>query len=285
LSPQFLQRVMDGKRRQMSLLADGERESVRDAAVARRAGRSARFHRELLARQTAIIAEFKRHSPSAGAIQAQADPVELARIYEAGGAAAMSVLTEPEHFKGSLDDLRLVAASVGLPLLRKDFAVDRHQVYEAALAGAEAVLVIVAGLTDAEALKLMDAAHQTKLDALVEVHTAEELERAAALGARLIGVNNRNLKTLEVDLETSLRLAELAPPDATLVAESGLRTRQDIERLQAVGYRAFLIGETLMRAADPRAKLAALQGFHPQSAKDGQIGGPGGAGAVSVRGH
>ena len=261
MSAEFLQRVMDEKRRQMSLLTDAEREAARVSALAQRAGRDARFHRELLARPTAIIAEFKRHSPSAGAIQAAADPVEVARMYEAGGAAAMSVLTEPDHFKGSLDDVRSVAAAVELPLLRKDFAVDRHQVYEAALAGAEAVLVIVAGLSDAEALKLLDAAHQVKLDALVEVHTAEELRRAAVLGARLIGVNNRNLKTLKVDLETSLRLAELAPPDATMVAESGLRTREDIERLQAVGYRAFLIGETLMRAADPRAELAALQGL------------------------
>jgi len=265
---------MDEKRRQMSELTDAEREAARDSAVAHRAGRTARFHRELLARPTAIIAEFKRHSPSAGAIQAGADPVEVARMYEAGGAAAMSVLTEPDHFKGSLDDLRSVAAAVELPLLRKDFAVDRHQVYEAALAGAEAVLVIVAGLSDAEALKLLDAAYQTKLDALVEVHTAEELRRAAALGSRLIGVNNRNLKTLQVDLETSLRLAELAPADATLVAESGLRTREDIERLQAAGYRAFLIGETLMRAADPRAELASLQGIHPQSAGNAQTRGP-----------
>jgi indole-3-glycerol phosphate synthase len=261
VSAEFLMRVMDGKRRQMSLLGDEEREAARDAAVAHRAGRSARFHSGLLARPTAIIAEFKRHSPSAGDIQAGADPVALARLYENGGAAAMSVLTEPDHFKGSLDDLRRVAAAVALPLLRKDFAVDRHQVYEAALAGAEAVLVIIAGLSDADALKLLDAAHQVHLDALVEVHTAEELQRAAALGARLIGVNNRNLKTLKVDLDTSLRLAELAPPDATLVAESGLRTRTDIERLQSVGYRAFLIGETLMRAADPQAALAALQGL------------------------
>lgn len=261
MSSEFLARVMDGKRRQMSLLGDQEREAARDAAVTHRAGRSARFHRQLLACPTAIIAEFKRHSPSAGAIQAGADPVALARLYEAGGAAAMSVLTEPDHFKGSLEDLRLVASTVKLPLLRKDFAVDRHQVYEAALAGAEAVLVIVAGLSDAEALKLLDAAYQVNLDALVEVHTAEELQRAATLGASLIGVNNRNLKTLKVDLETSLRLAELAPPEATLVAESGLRTRADIERLQSAGYKAFLIGETLMRAADPRAELANLQGL------------------------
>jgi indole-3-glycerol phosphate synthase len=263
VSAEFLVRVMDGKRRQMSLLGESERERVRDEALARRAGCSARFHAGLLARPTAIIAEFKRHSPSAGAIQAGADPEALARLYQAGGAAAMSVLTEPEHFKGSLEDLRRVAAAVTLPLLRKDFAVDRHQVYEAALAGAEAVLVIVAGLSDADALKLLDAAHQVKLDALVEVHTAEELQRAAALGARLIGVNNRNLKTLQVNLETSLRLAELAPAGATLVAESGLRTRNDIERLQTAGYRAFLIGETLMRAADPQAELAALQGLEP----------------------
>jgi indole-3-glycerol phosphate synthase len=273
VSAEFLQRVMDGKRRQMSLLGEGEREAVREAAMAQRAGRTARFQRELLARPTAIIAEFKRHSPSAGAIQAGADPVDIARSYEAGGAAAMSVLTEPEHFKGSLDDLRRVAAAVGLPLLRKDFAVDRHQVYEAALAGAEAVLVIVAGLSDAEALKLLDAAHRVKLDALVEVHTAEELQRAAALGARLIGVNNRNLKTLTVNLETSLQLAELAPADATLVAESGLRTREDIERLQAAGYKAFLIGETLMRAGDPRAALAELQGLPAGALSGGTMSG------------
>jgi indole-3-glycerol phosphate synthase len=261
VSAEFLERVMDAKRRQIGLLGDREREAVRDAAVLARASRQPRFHRELLAHPTAIIAEFKRHSPSAGAIQSAADPLALARQYESGGAAAMSVLTEPEHFHGSLDDLRTVAAAVTLPLLRKDFIVDRHQVYEAAIAGAEAALVIVAGLTDADALKLLDAAHLVHLDALVEVHTAAELQRAAALGARLIGVNNRNLKTLKVDLETSLHLAELAPAGATLVAESGLRTRADITRLQSAGYQAFLIGETLMRSGDPVTSLRELQGL------------------------
>lgn len=261
MSAEFLQRVMDGKRREMSVLGDERREGVRDAALAARAGCKARFRAELLARPTAIIAEFKRHSPSAGDIQAGADPVDVARMYEAGGAGAMSVLTEPEHFKGSLEDLRRVSSAVRLPLLRKDFMVDRHQVYEAAIAGADAVLVIVAGLTDTDALKLLDAAHKVHLDALVEVHTEEELRRAAALGAELIGVNNRNLKTLKVDLETSLRLAELAPAGATLVSESGLRTRADIERLQSAGYKAFLIGETLMRAGDPLAALGELQGL------------------------
>jgi indole-3-glycerol phosphate synthase len=256
---------MDGKRHEMSLLCDAEREAVRDAALAARAGRVARFRSALVARPVAIIAEFKRCSPSVGDIAIGADPLEVARRYEAGdeagGAAAMSVLTEPEHFKGSLDDLRRVASGVRLPLLRKDFMVDRHQVYEAAIAGAEAVLVIIAGLTDVDALKLLDAAHNVRMDALVEVHTGEELLRAAALGAKLIGVNNRNLKTLKVDLDTSLRLAELAPPDATLVAESGIRTRADIERLQTAGYQAFLIGETLMRSGDPLATLRELQGL------------------------
>jgi indole-3-glycerol phosphate synthase len=259
MSAEFLQRVMDAKRRELSLLGDRVREELRDQALAARSHRSPRFLAALLAQPTAIIAEIKRHSPSAGDIHSGADPLEIARLYESGGAAAMSVLTEPEHFKGSLDDLRLVASGVKLPLLRKDFMVDRHQVYEAALAGAEAVLVIVAGLSDADALKLLDAAHQGHLDALVEVHTAEELRRASALGATLIGVNNRNLKTLKVNLETSLQLAELAPPNATLVAESGLRTRADIERLQFVGYKAFLIGETLMRSGDPLATLRELQ--------------------------
>jgi len=263
VSAEFLQRVMDAKRRQLSLLADVEREAAREAAVAARHGRTPRFRAALLAHATAIIAEFKRHSPSAGDIQGAADPVSLAGLYESGGAAAMSVLTEPEHFKGSLDDLRRVAAAVQLPLLRKDFLVDRHQVYEAAIAGAEAILVIVAGLTDADALKLLDAAHLVHLDALVEVHTEEELHRASALGATLIGVNNRNLKTLQVDLETSLRLAPLASPDAVLVSESGLRTRADLVRLQSAGYKAFLIGETLMRSADPLAALAELQGLAP----------------------
>ena len=259
MSVEFLQRVMDAKRHAMSLLEDCEREQMREAAIAARRTKTPRFRQALLLRSTAIIAEFKRHSPSAGDIQSTADPVEIARLYQQGGAAGMSVLTEPEHFKGSLEDLRRVSAAVQLPLLRKDFMVDRHQVFEAALAGAEAVLIIVAGLSDADALKLLNAAHTVHLDALVEVHTDAEFRRAITLGATLIGINNRNLKTLKVDLETSLHLAALAPPDATLVSESGLRTRADIERLQAAGYKAFLIGETLMRAGDPLAALRELQ--------------------------
>ncbi|MDR3765230.1 MAG: indole-3-glycerol phosphate synthase TrpC [Acidobacteriota bacterium] len=264
MSVEFLQRVMDGKRRALSLLGDKCREDLRQRALEMRHGRAPRFVASLLDKPTAIIAEFKRCSPSAGAIQADADPVKVACLYEVGGAAAMSVLTEPEHFHGSLKDLYNVSSAASLPLLRKDFLVDRHQVFEAAVNGAAAVLVILAGLSDAEALKLLDAAALVHLDALVEVHTEEELLRAENIGATLIGVNNRNLKSLQVDLNTSLQLAERAPKNAVLVAESGLRTRQDILRLQGAGYRAFLIGETLMRAGDPFRALRQLQGLEAE---------------------
>ena len=261
MSAQFLEQVMDAQRHRLSEVGEGERERVRELALVARRNCQPRFAQALTARPAAIIAEFKRRSPSAGIIQGAADPVAVARLYQEGGAAAMSVLTEPEHFHGSLADLSAVSAAVSLPLLRKDFMVDRHQVFEAAAHGAEAILIIVAGLSDAEALKLMDAAHVAKLDALVEVHTAEEMRRAANIGATFIGVNNRNLKTLTTDIETSLHLAPLAPATATLVSESGLRTRQDITRLQSAGYAAFLIGETLMRAGSPVAALRELQGL------------------------
>jgi indole-3-glycerol phosphate synthase len=258
---EFLQQVMTAQRYRLSEVGEAEREQVREQALAVRKDREPRFALALAGRPTAIIAEFKRRSPSAGIIQGAANPVAVAKLYEAGGAAAMSVLTEPEHFHGSLADLDAISSAVSLPLLRKDFMVDRHQVFEAAAHGAEAILIIVAGLTDAEALKLMDAAHVAKLDALVEVHTAEEMRRAAAIGATFIGVNNRNLKTLTTDIETSLHLAPLAPAAATLISESGLRTREDITRLQSAGYVAFLIGETLMRAGSPEATLRELQGL------------------------
>ena len=260
MSAEFLEQVMNAQRHRLADIGEAERERVRELALAARRKREPRFAQALTARPTAIIAEFKRRSPSAGIIQGAADPVAVAKLYTEGGAAAMSVLTEPEHFHGSLADLSAISLATTLPLLRKDFMVDRHQVFEAAVHGAEAILIIVAGLTDAEALKLMDAAHAAKLDALVEVHTAEEMRRATAIGATLIGVNNRNLKTLTTDIATSLQLAPLAPPTATLVSESGLRTREDITRLQSAGYRAFLIGETLMRSGLPMATLRELQG-------------------------
>jgi indole-3-glycerol phosphate synthase len=203
-----------------------------------------------------VIAEFKRRSPSKGIIRPDADLLSIVQGYEAGGAAAVSVLTEEDYFAGSLDDLRTVKATVRLPVLRKDFVFDEYQVYESAAAGADAILLIVAALDDELLLDLRRLAEdELGLDALVEVHTRDEMRRAVACGARLIGVNNRDLRTFEVSLETSLSLAREAPSDVLLVSESGLRTREDLRRLQAAGFRGFLIGETFMRAQDPQQAL------------------------------
>ena len=208
-----------------------------------------------------VIAEIKRASPSKGALRPGLDPVELARSYERGGAAALSVLTEEEFFKGSLEDLRAARGAVSLPILRKDFVIDEWQIYESALAGADAILLIAAALDDSALRSFRELAEDgLGLDALVEVHTAEELARAEAAGAKLIGVNNRDLRTFEVSLETSVELAALARGGALLVSESGLRDRRDLQRLRGQGFDGFLIGETFMRAADPGAALRALVG-------------------------
>ena len=209
-----------------------------------------------------IIAEFKRRSPSKGMICEGANPIEIARAYQAGGAVAMSVLTEEDYFAGSLDDLRQVKATVALPVLRKDFIVDEYQVYESAAAGADAILLIVAALDDESLSQLRRLAEdELGIDALVEVHTSEEMKRAAACGAKLIGVNNRDLRTFEVSLETSLSLAREAPTEALLISESGLNSAADLQRLYEAGYRGFLIGETLMRAGDPKQVLLNFRGL------------------------
>jgi indole-3-glycerol phosphate synthase len=202
-----------------------------------------------------IIAEFKRRSPSKGMIRPDADLIEIARSYQAGGAVAMSVLTEEDYFAGSLDDLRAVKSAVALPVLRKDFVFDEYQVYESAAADADAILLIVAALDDALLSSLRQLAEALGMDALVEVHTREEMARAAACGAHLIGVNNRDLRTFEVSLQTSLSLAREAPREALLISESGLHTAEDLHCLRDAGYKGFLIGETLMRAEDPEATL------------------------------
>ncbi len=206
----------------------------------------------------AIIAEMKQASPSGGLLQPDYRPAEIARAYEAAGARALSVLTDGPFFRGSINHLQEARQATGLPVLRKDFLVDPYQVVESAAAGADAVLLIVAVL-DAGALhELLHGATELGLDALVEVHTEEEADRAATLGAKLIGVNNRNLSTLAVDVETSLRLRPRLPADAISVSESGLRSREDLNRLEAAGYRAFLIGERLLTAPEPGAALRAL---------------------------
>lgn len=206
-----------------------------------------------------IIAEFKRKSPSRGQIRANADPRIITASYEAAGAAAVSVLTEEDYFDGSLDDLRAARQAISIPILRKDFIVEEYQVYESAAAGADALLLIVAALDD-DALKRLRrlAEDELGLDALVEVHTEDEMVRALDCGAKLIGVNNRSLATFEVSLETSAELAPMAADKALLVSESGIQSRDDIQRLHDLGFRGFLIGESLMRAADPAGALRKL---------------------------
>ena len=206
-----------------------------------------------------VIAEVKRASPSKGVIRAEINPEDVARRYEAGGACAVSVLTEEDRFRGSLEDMRRVRRAIQLPIIRKDFIFDDYQLYEAASAGADALLLIVAALDDRRLEHLRRITEEElRMDALVEVHTKEELTRAVATGAKLIGVNNRNLHTFEVSMDVSVELASLAPTDATMVSESGLRTRDDLLALRALGYRGFLIGETLMRADEPELALREL---------------------------
>jgi len=236
-----------------------KRERVREAKTR---ARPHAFRSALQGDGINIIAEFKRRSPSKGMIRDGANPIEIARAYQAGGAVAMSVLTEEDYFAGSLEDLRQVKSTVDLPVLRKDFIVDDYQVYESAAAGADAILLIVAALDDDLLLRLRRLAEdEFQIDALVEVHTSEEMKRAAACGAKLIGVNNRDLRTFEVSLETSLSLAHEAPADAVLISESGLKSHDDLQRLYDAGYRGFLIGETLMRADDPAAALRSFRGL------------------------
>lgn len=207
-----------------------------------------------------IIAEFKRRSPSKGVIREDADLVSIVRSYQTAGAVAISVLTEQDHFDGSLADLEAVKACVDLPVLRKDFVFDEYQVYESAVSGADAILLIVAALDDRQLESLRRVAEdELSMDALVEVHNEEEMDRAASSGATLIGVNNRNLRTFEVSLETSVQLAPLAPRDALLVSESGLNEGADLRRLRERGFNGFLIGESLMRAHDPGAALRDLR--------------------------
>lgn len=207
-----------------------------------------------------IIAEFKRRSPSKGVIRENADLASIIAAYQAGGAAALSILTEEDYFDGSLADLREAKALVDLPVLRKDFVFEEYQIYESAVVGADAILLIVAALDDRQLESLRRVAEEDLgMDALVEVHDAEEMDRAAGSGATLIGVNNRNLRTFEVSLETSLKLAPLAPRGALLVSESGIREGADLRRLREQGFNGFLIGESLMRAADPGEALRDLK--------------------------
>lgn len=207
-----------------------------------------------------LIAEVKKASPSRGLIREDFDPVAIAKAYEEAGASAVSVLTDKKYFQGRMTYLREVRQSVSIPVLRKDFIIDQYQVYEARAAGADAILLIVAALSRDELGELMAIADAMGMASLVEVHTGQELEVALDLGARVIGINNRDLRTFETHLDTTLALASRVPSDRVLVSESGIFTRDDIEKLMQVGTDAVLVGESLMRQADPRAKVRELLG-------------------------
>lgn len=205
-----------------------------------------------------LLAEIKRRSPSAGPIRPGSSPEQSARDYQAGGAAALSVLTDREYFDGSLAALEAVRAAVDLPLLRKDFTLDPLQILEARAAGADGVLLIVRILSDPELADLLGLASDLGMDSLVEVHDAKELDRALTAGASLVGINNRDLRTFTTDLDLTLRLLDRVPPGVTLVGESGIRTAEDVRRLGAAGVDAVLVGESLMRQPDLVAAARAL---------------------------
>jgi indole-3-glycerol phosphate synthase len=226
-----------------------------------RLGERRRFRAALAAAQgPAIVAEIKRASPSVGLIVPHLDPAEIARTYEASGADAISVLTEADHFLGELAYVDIARTATALPILRKDFLRSRYEIVQSAAYGADAVLAIVAGLTDACIAEMIDEARRYQLDVLVEVHTESELHRALAAGAKLLGINNRNLHTFETDLAITEELLPLVPADVVVISESGVKSQDDVRRLVAQGARGVLVGESLMRAADKVHAIRALKG-------------------------
>lgn len=252
-----LEKIVAARRRRLEeVQASIPLESLRKLAEERLDHRD--FAAALAGEGLSIIAELKRASPSKGMLRPVYRRREIAESYERAGAAALSVLTEEEYFLGSLNDLTTVRETVRLPVLRKDFILDQYQVYESAAAGADALLLIVAVLGDEDLRSLLTLAGRLQMAALVEVHTEEELDRALAAGGRIIGVNNRDLKSLAVNLETSLRLGEKIPASCLSVSESGIKTGSDLQQLARAGFDAVLIGEHLMLSEDPGAELATL---------------------------
>jgi len=232
--------------------------SARVADLPETRGFAAAIEAKVDAGLAAVIAEVKRASPSKGLIRPDFDPAAIARSYELGGAACLSVLTDKDFFQGSEDFLQQARDACSLPVLRKDFVIDPYQVYEARVIGADCILLIVAALSDSALLDLSMLAAELDLDVLCEVHDAEELERALALPVPLIGVNNRNLRTFHTSLDTSLELQQLMEYDRILVSESGIHTPDDVATLREAGINAFLVGEAFMRANDPGAELKRL---------------------------
>jgi len=268
----FLSQILTEKRQAVARLQHNSfARGFRERALEIR--RNANPHRLLRALEAdlprlKIIAEFKRRSPSVGIIRGDLSAADVARFYERGGACAVSVLTDEEYFGGSLEDLSAARSKATLPILRKDFIIDPIQIYEAAIAGADAVLLIVAALNDVSLSTLRELAeNELCLDALVEVHTSDELRRALDARATIIGVNNRDLTTLQISLNTSERLIAEAPPDRIMISESGLQSAESLRHLRRLGFRGFLIGEVLMRAGDPETALRDLIA----SAEDQQV--------------
>jgi indole-3-glycerol phosphate synthase len=261
VSGTYLDKIISVRRARLRL----EKELVPQAELEKRLDdverRPERFSEALTSRPGPnIIAEFKRASPSKGAINDSLSPVEAAVAYSSGGAASMSILTEQDHFSGSLGDLVSVRETVDIPLLRKDFIVDEYQLFESAAAGADAVLLIVAALEKRQLGDLMGTALELGLDAVVEVHDRTEFAVAVELGARLIGVNNRDLRTFSISLNVSRELIGERPPGVIIISESGIDSREQIAELSELGFDAFLIGESLMRSGDPEAAVRTLIG-------------------------
>lgn len=260
-----LQKILDVKRAEVARLLP-RAEKLRVAALQRDDFRPFAAVLDRGPEALGLIAEVKKASPSAGVIATDFDPVAIAREYEASGAHCVSVLTDEQFFQGHLSYLTRIRQTVALPCLRKDFIIHDVQIYEAAVAGADAILLIVAALTQAELKALNRTAEACQLDVLVEVHTREELDRAFDLGVRLLGINNRNLTTFTVDLATTEELSEEVPDDVILVSESGLKTRADTQRAFDAGCNAILVGESLMRTGDVAGQVAELLGVRPEPA-------------------
>ncbi len=251
--PDILARIVEQKKAELA---------QREPNVERLAEESIRqrrdFAKAISGSQTALIAEIKKASPSKGVLAENFDPESMARAYEQGGAAALSILTDEKHFQGTLAHLEAARAATKLPVLRKDFTIDSYHVHQAAAHGSDAILLIAAILTERQMRDFRELAGHYQVAALVEVHDEDELKSATASGARIIGVNNRNLHTFEVNLAVALRLADKIPVDVLKVAESGIHTAADVQRLRTAGYQAFLVGEHLMKSADPAQAVRAL---------------------------
>jgi len=254
--PDILARIVEHKRSE--LVRDRARRGELERRASARTGHRD-FRHALTARPPAIIGEIKKASPSKGVLADRFDPAAIARMYSAGGAAALSVLTDRQFFQGSLGDLEGARATVSLPVLRKDFTLDEFHVIEAAAHGADAILLIASLLDEKELRDLRELAARYRMAALVEVHDASELETALDSGAEIVGVNNRNLHTFEVALDTSLRLAEKIPANVVKVTESGVHSHSDVTLLAGAGFQAFLVGEHLMKSADPAAAIKELR--------------------------